>query len=104
MGRLRQRRPSRMVITVLRIRSTNSIIGERMGKVVKFPNSKQRVGKKYREEEIARIGELMRLCDDDMKTILEQIDQLQEELQGLTIEYETMLARLKELLEVDSND
>lgn len=75
-----------------------------MGEVVKFPNARERVGKKYRQEEIARINEMMRLCDEDMKTVLEQIDQLQEELQNLTAEYEIMLARLKELLEVESND
>tara|TARA_S200002703_G_C3709402_1_gene217880 strand:- start:119 stop:340 length:222 start_codon:yes stop_codon:yes gene_type:complete len=72
-----------------------------MGELIHFPNKKERVGKKYRQEEIARINEMMRLCDEDMKTVLEQIDQLQEELQNLTAEYEIMLARLKELLEVE---
>ncbi len=75
-----------------------------MGELIKFPNAKERVGKKYRQEEIARINELMRLCDEDMKTILEQIDQMQDELQSLTAEYEVLLARLKELLEVDKSD
>jgi len=75
-----------------------------VGELIKFPNAKERVGKKYRQEEIARINELMRLCDEDMKTILEQIDQMQDELQSLTAEYEVLLARLKELLEVDKSD
>ena len=74
-----------------------------MGEVIKFPNAKERVGKKYRQEEIARINEMMRLCDDDMKTILEQIEQLQDELQNLTAEYEIMLGRLKELLEREND-
>ena len=74
-----------------------------MGEVIKFPNAKERVGKKYRQEEIARISEMMRLCDDDMKTILEQIEQLQDELQNLTAEYEVMLARLNELLEREND-
>ena len=74
-----------------------------MGKVIKFPNVRERVGKKYRQEEIARINEMMRLCDDDMKTILEQIEQLQDELQNLTAEYEIMLSRLKELLEREND-
>ena len=74
-----------------------------MGEVIKFPNAKERVGKKYRQEEIARINEMMRLCDDDMKTILEQIEQLQDELQNLTAEYEVMLSRLKELLEREND-
>ncbi len=75
-----------------------------MGKVIKFPNVRERVGKKYRQEEIARINEMMRLCDDDMKTILEQIETLQDELSNLTVEYEVMLNRLKELIEVDKDD
>jgi len=75
-----------------------------MGEVVKFPNSRKRVGKKYRQEEINRINDLLKLCDDDMKTILEQIDQFQEELQNLTAEYEVLLKRLTDLIEVDSDD
>ena len=75
-----------------------------MGEIIKFPDKRERVGKKYRQEEIARINEMLRLCDEDMKTVLEQIEQLQDELQGLTAEYEIMLARLKELLEVEGND
>lgn len=75
-----------------------------MGEVIKFPNKRERVGKKYRQEEIARINDLLKLCDDDMKTILEHIDQLQEELQSLTAEYEVLLKRLTELIEVDSSD
>ena len=74
-----------------------------MGEVIKFPNKRERVGKKYRQEEIARLNELLRLCDEDMKTVLEQIEQLQEELQGLTVEYEVMLSRLKELIEVEND-
>lgn len=74
-----------------------------MGEVIKFPNKRERVGKKYRQEEIARLNELLRLCDEDMKTVLEQIEQLQEELQGLTVEYEVMLGRLKELIEVEND-
>ena len=75
-----------------------------MGQLIQFPNAKERVGKKYRQEEIARINEMMRLCDDDMKTILEQIETLQDELSNLTVEYEVMLNRLKELIEVDRDD
>jgi len=95
-----------MVYTLLRLGSISSIFSSRisiMGEVIKFPNAKERVGKKYRQEEIARISEMMRLCDDDMKTILEQIEQLQDELQNLTAEYEVMLSRLKELLEREND-
>ena len=96
-----------MVSALFRLGSTNSIFSSRisiMGEVIKFPNKRERVGKKYRQEEIARLNELLRLCDEDMKTVLEQIEQLQEELQGLTVEYEVMLGRLKELIEVEGND
>ena len=95
-----------MVFALLRLDSINSIFNSRVsivGEVIKFPNAKERVGKKYRQEEIARINEMMRLCDDDMKTILEQIEQLQDELQNLTAEYEVMLSRLKELLEREND-
>ena len=95
-----------MVFNNFWLDSINSIFSSRvsmMGKVIKFPNVRERVGKKYRQEEIARINEMMRLCDDDMKTILEQIEQLQDELQNLTAEYEVMLSRLKELLEREND-
>jgi hypothetical protein len=95
-----------MVSALFRLGSTNSIFSSRisiMGEVIKFPNKRERVGKKYRQEEIARLNELLRLCDEDMKTVLEQIEQLQEELQGLTVEYEVMLSRLKELIEVEND-
>ena len=75
-----------------------------MGKVIKFPNTRERAGTKYRQEEIARLTDLLRLCDEDMTTILEQIDQLQNDLAGLTEEYEVLLGRLNKLIEGDSND
>ena len=107
MGRVRQERPSRVDFNYLRLCHTfsvwHSINSTVMGEVIKFPNAKERVGKKYRQEEIARLNELLRLCDEDMKTVLEQIEQLQEELQGLTVEYEVMLSRLKELIEVEND-
>ena len=107
MGRVRQERPSRVDFNYIRLCHTfsvwHSINSTVMGEVIKFPNKRERVGKKYRQEEIARISEMMRLCDDDMKTILEQIEQLQDELQNLTAEYEIMLSRLKELLEREND-
>ena len=75
-----------------------------MGKLIKFPGAMQRVGTKYRKDEIARLNELLRVCDEDMQTLLEQIDQLQDELQSLTGEYEVLLTRLTKLIEVDDND
>ena len=74
--------------------------------VIPFPNIRKRVGKKYRMEEIQHINDLLRLCDEDMATILGQIDQLQLELAGLSAEYEKLTERLKQLLliEGDSDD
>ena len=69
--------------------------------VIPFPNVRQRVGKKYRQEEISRIQDMLILCDEDMATILGQIDQLQLELTSLTHEYEKLTERLKHLLLVE---
>lgn len=74
--------------------------------VIAFPTMHQRVGKKYRQEEILRIRDLLQLCDEDMATIVEQIEQLNIELGMLTKEYELLMERLKKLLKVegDSDD
>ena len=74
--------------------------------IIQLPNVRARVGKKYRLEEIQHINDLLRLCDEDMATILGQIDQLQLELAGLTEEYEKLTERLKQLLliEGEKND
>ena len=45
--------------------------------IIQFPNVRSRVGKKYRLEEIQNINELLKLCDEDMATIIGQIDQMQ---------------------------
>ena len=62
---------------------------------------RERVGKKYRQEEMAHIIELLRLCDEDMETILKQIDQLQMELTSLTADYESFMDRLNKLLKIE---
>ena len=73
--------------------------------VIQFPlKTKLRVGKKYRQEEITRINDMLRLCDEDMKTILEQIDQLQVDLAGLTAEYEALTSRLVDLLKIEGEN
>ena len=69
--------------------------------VIPFPNVQQRVGKKYRQEEIENLTNLLRLCDEDMTTILGQIDQLQIELASLTHDYEQLTERLMKLLKVE---
>ena len=62
---------------------------------------RERVGKKYRQEEMAHIVEMLRLCDEDMETILKQIDQLQMELTSLTADYESFMDRLNKLLKIE---
>ncbi len=69
--------------------------------VIQFPNVRERVGKKYRQEEMAHIIELLRLCDEDMETIVKQIDQLQMELTSLTADYESFMDRLNKLLKIE---
>tara|TARA_Y100001972_G_C7531448_1_gene267814 strand:+ start:372 stop:623 length:252 start_codon:yes stop_codon:yes gene_type:complete len=69
--------------------------------VIPFPNVRERVGKKYRQQEIESIVEMLRLCDEDMETIVKQIDQLQIELASLTTDYERFMDRLNKLLEIE---
>ena len=45
--------------------------------------------------------EMLRLCDEDMETILKQIDQLQMELTSLTTDYEIFMEKLNKLLKVE---
>ncbi len=69
--------------------------------VIPFPTMHERVGQKYRQEEITRIRDLLQLCDEDMTTIVEQIEQLNIELGMLTKEYEVLMERLLKLLKVE---
>ena len=69
--------------------------------IIPFPNVRERVGKKYRQQEIESIVEMLRLCDEDMETIVKQIDQLQIELASLTTDYERFMDRLNKLLEIE---
>ncbi len=71
--------------------------------VILFPTTHERVGKKYRQEEISRIQDMLQLCDEDMQTIVEQIEQLNVELSLLTKEYERLMERLKNLLDIEEN-
>ena len=72
--------------------------------VIPFPNVRERVGKKYRQEEIESLTQLLRLCDEDMATILNQIDHLQLELTSLTADYEQLMARLEKLLAIEGEE
>ena len=72
--------------------------------VIPFPNMRERVGKKYRQQEIAHLIDMLRLCDEDMTTILQQIDQLQLELASLTADYEKFMDKLEALLQIEEGE
>jgi len=72
--------------------------------VIPFPNVRERVGKKYRQQEIESIVDMLRLCDEDMETIVKQIDQLQLELASLTTDYERFMERLNKLIIIEDGD
>ena len=69
--------------------------------VIKFPRKLERTGTKYRQQEITRLKHLLQLCDEDMQTLVLQIDQLNIELGVLTKDYENILNDLKKLLKVE---
>ena len=50
-----------------------------MAKVIKFPNQKQRIGSKHRQAEIEMLQRHLMLCDEDMETVLTQLDSLNVE-------------------------
>ena len=72
--------------------------------VIPFPNMRERVGKKYRQQEIAHLIDMLKLCDEDMTTILQQIDQLQLELASLTADYEKFMDKLEALLQIEEGE
>tara|TARA_Y100001937_G_C7061330_1_gene303859 strand:- start:390 stop:647 length:258 start_codon:yes stop_codon:yes gene_type:complete len=72
--------------------------------VIPFPNMRERVGKKYRQQEIAHLVDMLKLCDEDMTTILQQIDQLQLELASLTADYEKFMDKLEALLQIEEGE
>ena len=72
--------------------------------VIPFPNMHKRVGKKYRQDEIEHLTFMLKLCDEDMNTILQQIDQLQLELTSLTADYEKFMIKLEGLLKIEEEE
>ena len=75
-------------------------------KILQFPKllNKQRIGNKYRIQEIEALQKYLRECDEDMTTLLDQLDILNKELLVLNKEYEVILKRIKELHEIDNNN
>ena len=65
-----------------------------MGKLIQFPNKDNLDA----QEQIDMLNHHLELVEDDLKTMLEQLDELNEEIVALTIEYNSILSKLKGLI------
>ena len=77
-----------------------------MGKIIQFPSlfQKERIGSKYRIKELELLRVYLEQCDEDMSTLLDQLDVLNRELLVLNSEYDTIIKRIKELNEIDNKE
>ena len=77
-----------------------------MGKIIQFPTlfQKERIGSKYRIKELELLRAYLEQCDEDMSTLLDQLDVLNRELLVLNSEYDTIIKRIKELNEIDNKE
>tara|TARA_R100001443_G_scaffold87662_1_gene94197 strand:+ start:295 stop:501 length:207 start_codon:yes stop_codon:yes gene_type:complete len=65
-----------------------------MGKIIQFPTKDNLQTK----EQIDMLNHHLELVEDDLKVMLEQLDELNEEIVSLTIEYNSILSKLKDLV------
>ena len=72
-----------------------------MAKIIKFPNARERIGSKHRKAEIEMLQRHLLLCDEDMETVLSQLDALNEDLVDLKSEYDGLLKRLTNLIDME---
>lgn len=72
-----------------------------MAKIIKFPNPRKRIGSKHRKAEIEMLQRHLLLCDEDMETVLSQLDALNEDLVDLKREYDGLLKRLTNLIDME---
>ena len=80
-------------------------MAEKKDNIIEFPKIlKERIGTKWRMKEIEALQKYLRECDEDMTTLLDQLDIINKELLVLNKEYETILGRIKELHEIDNNN
>ena len=78
---------------------------EKKDNIIEFPKIlKERIGTKWRVKEIEALQKYLRECDEDMTTLLDQLDIINKELLVLNKEYEAILKRIKELHEIDNNN
>ena len=80
-------------------------MAEKKDNIIEFPKIlKERIGTKWRMKEIEALQKYLRECDEDMTTLLDQLDIINKELLVLNKEYEAILKRIKELHEIDNNN
>ena len=80
-------------------------MAEKKDNIIEFPKIlKERIGTKWRVKEIEALQKYLRECDEDMTTLLDQLDIINKELLILNKEYEAILGRIKELHEIDNNN
>ena len=80
-------------------------MAEKKDNIIEFPKIlKERIGTKWRMKEIEALQKYLRECDEDMTTLLDQLDIINKELLVLNKEYEAILGRIKELHEIDNNN
>ena len=78
---------------------------EKKDNIIEFPKIlKERIGTKWRVKEIEALQKYLRECDEDMTTLLDQLDIINKELLVLNKEYEAILGRIKELHEIYNNN
>ena len=72
--------------------------------VIQFPNTRQRIGSKHRQAEIEMLQRHLLLVDEDMETVLNQLDCLNQDLVELKVEYDNLLERLTKLLDQETKE
>jgi hypothetical protein len=72
--------------------------------VIQFPNQRQRIGSKHRQAEIEMLQRHLLLVDEDMETVLNQLDCLNQDLIELKVEYDNLLKRLTKLLDQETKE
>ena len=63
-----------------------------MAKIIQFPSKEQLNNR----EEVALLKRHLDLVEDDLKTAMEQLDEMNGEIVNLTLEYSSILSKLKE--------
>ena len=80
-------------------------MAEKKDNIIEYPKIlKERIGTKWRVKEIEALQKYLRECDEDMNTLLDQLDIINKEFLVLNKEYEAILGRIKELHEIDNNN